>query len=582
MKNIAFKSLTILLVLGGACSDSFFEKLPPAAASAQQFNNERGIDLLLIGAYSLLDGVGATSGGTRDYGNTYLLGGAASNWVTSDVRAGDALKGSVPFDITEGFQIERHDYQLNNLIIAAKWQVCFDGVSRCNEVLKAIINTKDVSQEVLDAKAAEARFLRAHYYSELKKVYKNVPWIDELTTDFRQPNTTEIWPMIEDDFEFAAERLPATQTEVGRATSGAANAYLAKTYIFQGKFTEAKPILEAIISSGRYELNSCFRDNFDIATKNSKETVFGAQHSVNDGAPESDNGNWGDILNQPLTVEGQCCGFHKPSYDLVNAYQTDVNGLPLLDTYQDSQIKNDYYPTPVLSTEPFTPYDGPLDPRLDWTIGRRGIPYLDWGVHPGGSWMGVRDYGGPYSPKKTAFRKTQQLNATTTVGWAPGADASTINLIRYADVILWAAEVEAEVGDPNKARDYVNQIRNRAKNGCWVMAVDANNVPTTTPAANYVIEPYTNSWDKAFAIKAVRFERRLEFGMEGHRFFDLVRWGIAKQSVDQYLEKETVKRVALQGAEFTENKEEYWPIPESEIINSSKNGIPTLTQNPGY
>lgn len=577
MKKIFLKSFAVFLMLISACSDSYFEKLPPSSATGPAFYNQEGIELLLIGAYSLLDGVGATPNGNRDKGNPYLLGGAASNWMTSDVRAGDVIKGSSAFDIAEGFLIERHEYLGNNPIIIAKWEVCFDGVSRCNDVIRAIENTKDVSQEFLDTKSAEARFLRAHYYSELKRVYNNVPWIDETTTEFRQPNDVDIWPNIETDFKFAIDHLPVNQSQVGRVTKGAAKAYLAKTYLFQKKFTDAKTVLDEFISeaesSGRYALNDCFRDNFDLATKNSKESIFAAQNIISDGSPSSDNGNWGDVLNQPLLVEGECCGFGRPSYDLVNAFQTDASGLPLLDTYQNTEVVNDYYPTPKGAADPFTPHTGPLDPRLDWTVGRRGIPYLDYGIHPGETWTNNRDYGGPYTVKKNSISKATKEQPVGS--WAQGADASMVNLIRYAEVLLWAAEVEVEIGSLDQALTYVNRIRNRAKNGCWVMN-------GAVPAANYVIEPYGSFPNKDYARKAVRFERRLELAMEGQRFFDLVRWEVAKEVVDKYLAKETIKRPALAGAFFTAAKNEYFPLPEQEIINSTKDGAPVLRQNPGY
>ncbi len=576
MKKIFLISF-VFVILVGACNDSFFDKLPPGAVDEASLYNEKGIELLLIGAYSLLDGVGATPNGSRDKGNTYLIGGAASNWMTSDVRAGDATKGSGPFDILEGLQIERHEYLGNNPIIIAKWEVCFDGVARCNDVLKVISKTDGLTQDFIAGKSAEARFLRGHYYLELKKVFNNVPWIDENTEDFRQPNESEIWTNIEADFQFAIENLPVTQAQIGRATKGAAQIYLAKAYLFQQKLALAKPILDQFITeadgTGRYVLNDCFRDNFDLATKNGKEIIFGVQNIISDGSNSSDNGNWGDVLNQPLTVEGECCGFDRPSYDLVNAFQTTGAGLPLLDNYQDSEVANDFYPTPLLSTDPFTLHSGPLDPRLDWTVGRRGIPFLDYGIHPGAQWTNNREYGGPYTVKKASVRKATKESPEGS--WAMGAKPITVNLVRYSDVLLLAAEVEVEIGSLTAALGYVNRIRNRAKNGCWVMNGGV-------PAANYVVEPYPNFPNQDYARKAVRFERRLELAMEGHRFFDLVRWNTAKESVDKYFAKESLKRTNLSGVEFTAGKEEYFPIPEQEIVNSTKDGVPVLRQNPGY
>lgn len=586
MKSMMLKSHILFLIVVIACSDDFFEELPPGAAMAEQFYNEKGIDYLLVGAYSLLDGMGATTdGGSRSSDGEFYIGSAGSNWLFGDVRGGDAAKASNDYDQASAGLIERHEIGTTSGLVIAKWITCFDGVSRCNNVLNAIKHTTSASQPFLDQRAAEARFLRGHYYFELKKVFGNVPWIDENVTDYKQPNEADIWPNIEADFQYALGLLPSVQEEVGRATSGAAKAYLAKAYIFQKKFNEAKPLLDNIIASGRYSLLDCFRYTSDMDHKNGKESLFAAQNIVNDGT-SGINGNWGDILNHPLaSVEGTCCGFFQPSYDLVNAFKTDVNGLPLLDTYQDTEVKNDIYPTPIDPSSAYTPFTGNIDPRVDWTAGRRGIPYLDWGVHPGSTWIRNSSFGGPYLPVKRNFTKAQKGVGTDTQSWAGGSAAINIEIIRYADVLLWSAEVEVEVGDLEVARARVNEVRRRAATSeCFVKTLDISGQPTAMPAANYVIEEYTTPWtDRAYAMKALKFERRLELAMEGHRFFDLVRWGEADVVLNRYLEVEAPKReLALKDAAFVKGKHEYLPIPESEMINSSKGGVPALRQNPGY
>ena len=185
------------------------------------------------------------------------------------------------------------------------------------------------------------------------------------------------------------------------------------------------------------------------------------------------------------------------------------------------------------------------------------------------------------------FSKSQE-GVLTDLAWS-NLTANNINLIRYADVLLWAAEVEVEIGDLNKARDYVNQVRRRAADPSgWVHTYIDPNKPelgfTNIPAADYKVGEYTSPWtDKSFALKAVRYERMLELGMEGHRFFDLVRWNIADVEIAAYKEKEKLKRTYLAELQFTKNKSEYFPIPQTQIdLSAGPDGIPKMKQNPGY
>jgi hypothetical protein len=306
--------------------------------------------------------------------------------------------------------------------------------------------------------------------------------------------------------------------------------------------------------------------------------VIEVQQSVNDGT--TDNGNNGDVLNFPYNNgPAGCCGFHQPSQDMVNAFQTDANGLPLLDTYSNQDFKSD---DGIKSSDPFTPdVTTPVDPRLDRTVGRRGIPYLDWGAHAGSTWIRDQAYGGPYSPIKNVHSRAQQQAAAvvTASGWTSGYNANNLKLLRYSDVLLYSAEAEVELGNLERARTLVNQVRRRAANQAdWV-----RNVGNTGFAANYQISEWTAPWtDANTARKAVRFERRLELGLEGHRFFDLVRWGVAASVRNAYIAREGVRRTYLRGAVFTANRNEIFPIPQKAITQSAKDGSPTLVQNPGY
>ncbi|MBW3546052.1 MAG: RagB/SusD family nutrient uptake outer membrane protein, partial [Bacteroidetes bacterium] len=260
--------------------------------------------------------------------------------------------------------------------------------------------------------------------------------------------------------------------------------------------------------------------------------------------------------------------------NLANSFKTDAQGLPMPETFM-----NDYYlhDEGVAADAAFTPADIRFDPRIDHTMGRRGIPYLDWGQHPGAAWIRDQPNGGPYSPKKNVYAEADAGTYTDNSSWTSGLTANNYNLIRFADVLLWAAEAEVEAGSLEKAREYVNMVRARAANPeGWVRNEDG------TPAANYVISTYEAAWtDQAMAREAVRFERKLELGMEGHRFFDLVRYEQAVPVLNAYIDKEKEFRQYLRGATFQET-DKYFPIPEQQITLSMMDGQPTLVQNPGY
>jgi tetratricopeptide (TPR) repeat protein len=461
----------------------------------------------------------------------------------------------------------------NNPYLDGKWRNYYDGISRVNGAIKAFTALKDISASEKATRLAEAKFLRAWFHFDLYRIFRNVPYIDETLDDVRVGNATNILPKIQADLIAAIAALPVTQPEIGRITKGAAQAVLGNTYLWEKKYADAKTQFDAIVGSGRYALNAKYHDNFNAATRNSKEGVLEVQQSINDGT--TDNGNNGDILNFPYNGgPAGCCGFHQPSQDLVNAFQVDANGLPLLDTYSATNVKND---DGIKSADPFTPHTGPLDPRIDWTVGRRGIPYLDWGKHPGSVWIRDQAYGGPYAPIKNTHYKSQEGSLTTSSGWTSGYNANNLKLIRYSDVLLQLAEAEVELGNLEKARTLVNQVRQRAANPAGFVMDGA------APAANYKIGLYTATWtDQAVARKAVRFERRVELGMEGHRFFDLIRWGVAATEKNAYYAREKAKRSYLTGATFTAGKNEIFPIPAKAITQSAKDGTPTLKQNPGY
>jgi hypothetical protein len=572
-----------------SCFKNKLNQPVPGLLNEQQLTNKTGVEGLLIGVYAMLDGVSQPgSPAVPSYGS------AGSNWLYGSVCGSEAYKGSFKGDQQPMVDLEIFVANSNNFFFDTKWGAVYEGVQRANTVLRLMREVKDMSTaDTIEAKA-EALFLRAFYHFEAKKMWNKIPFVDETVTydagNFHVVNDTT-WRHIENDLVYAMNYLPASQgLEVGRANKYAAEALLAKAYVFEHKYAQAKPLLADLIINGKtagnipYALNANYNDNFNAATKNSAESVFAFQSSVNDGGVGwAGNGNTGDILNFPAGGEAGCCGFFQPSQYLVNHFKTDpATGLPDLDNYNATDVLSD---EGLLSSDPFTPYAGTLDPRLDWTVGRRGIPYLDWGLFPGNDWIRDQEFAGPYSPKKNVFYKAQEGQYTQS--GVNIATAQNINFIRFADVLLWAAETEIEIGSLDQAEIYVNLIRNRAANPTGFVHTyidNANSLSgfTNIPAANYFIKPYPpgyfGSQGKNYARKAVRYERMLELGMEGHRFFDLVRWGIAGTEINAYISKEQNARTYMKGAVFTPNKNEYFPIPQPEIDLS--NG--KMKQNPGY
>ncbi len=561
-------SLSALLIAGMtvSCKENFLERQPSGVFNEQGLTNLKGIEGTLIGAYATLNG----------RTDAYLGGG--SNWVFGSIGSDESYKGSEQGDWTDLNQVEYYDVQPSNAAVYQKWDATFDGIGMANSLLRMLEKATDVSDEDRTRIAAEARFLRGWHHFEGVRTFRNIPYIDDKVTDYTAVSSDQpIWSQIEDDFKAAYSELPDKMPNVGRANKWAAAAYLAKVYLHQRKYAEAKPVLDDIIAKGvtangvKYGLNEKFHDNFRIATKNSKESVFATQSSVKDGA-QGFNGNYENALNYPHGAgdkPGGCCGFFQPSQNLVNSFKTDANGLPLLETFNQTDIPSDQA---LKSDEPFTPYAGTLDPRLDWTVGRRGIQYLDWGQHPGRSWIRDASWGGPYSPKKNVYYKEDVSNNYQPGTWGQATSSLNINLVRFADVLLWAAETEAELGNLTKSLEYVNQVRQRAANEAGFVKN-----PDGTPAANYKIGLYPSFPSKEFALQAIQFERKLELAMEGHRHFDLVRWGIAAPVLNAYIAGEVNNLPHLQGATFDAGKDEYYPKPANYVSR-----MPNVKQTQGY
>jgi hypothetical protein len=501
--------------------------------------------------------------------------------------------------------LEAWAYNPNNNYLNEKWTNAYNGIGRANETIRMIPKATDLTPDEVKRITAEARFLRGFFHFELKKVFNNIPYVDEkITNADKNTNVSNVdatgayvnaWPQIEADLQFAADNLPESHgSQVGRANKWAAMAYLAKAFLFQDKYAQAKPLFDQIILNGKtaggvkYTLVNYF-SNFNPQQDNNAESVFSYQASVNDGS--GTNGNYGDVLNYPNSGgPGGCCGFFNPSITLANAFKTDAAGLPLLDTYNAGNNVS----------SPTSPYVGNLDPRVDLVAGRKGIPYLDWGNHPGDAWIRDPGVNGWMSPRKTVYAKSQAgLVSTETSFWGPTQiDAGNVNLMRYSDVLLMAAEAEIEIGSAVKALEYVNLVRKRAADPTgWVYknseydAATAKYKTQATPADTYLIAEYPAGafGNKAFARKAIMFERFIELGQEGHRFFDLQRWdngtGLMANTLNAYATVEKTRSGHFSvnpTATFEKDKDEFYPLPQNQIDQANSFGPIVLKQNPGY
>lgn len=551
MKKIFF-TLSIMGILVTSCSDEFLEKDPFGEITEEQTLLPENIEPLVISAYSILNGQG------NEASNAF--NSPASNWSFGDVLSDDAYKGGGGTgDQNQIHRMEIYSTDSQIIDVEQKWSVLYEGVNRVNTALTALKTTTEFDESTKNQRIAEMRFLRGHFYFELIKLYNRISYIDEDGNYFSNTMITpeEVWTKIEDDFNAAFSVLPDTQSDPGRPTKWAAKAYLCKTYLYQEKWTEADSAADEVIVNGGYSLLPNFNEVFLPDNDNGPEVVFAIQYSINDGSPNNYNGSIGDRLMPPGGPRYNQYGFLRPSQNLVNAFKTDATGAPLLDNVDVTETDN-------------------VDPRLDVIVGRPGIPYKDLGITYEEDWARDLATYGPYGPKK---RVISANDPNYLPSW-PYVTAANYHIIRYADVLLWKAEASIALDDLEAGRTYINMVRERAKTGTYIQ-----NLEGTADAANYLIATYDTPFDtKEEAILALRTERRLEMAHEGHRFFDLVRWGIAADVINTYLEKEKIERGYLTGATFVAGKHEYMPIPQSQIDagGTDEGGNSLTTQNPGY
>ncbi|KLT66397.1 RagB/SusD family nutrient uptake outer membrane protein [Pedobacter sp. BMA] len=571
MKHIKNTFLFLLILSFVSCKKDFLSLNPQAELTAEQLTTQDGVEGLLVGAYGLLNG---NINGT--WGN---YGAAPSQWLFGEVASDNAHKGSSVGDQPNMNAIEQHSPTSTNDNLSNLYNRCFEGVQRCNNTLKILADLQSGKggSKFADARAkeiqGEARLLRAHYYFFLVRVFKVVPYVTEATAGTFVPNDKDIYPNIIEDLQFAVANLSTTKpkNQKGRMDKYAAQAYLGKVLLYQKRYAEAYTLLNAVILAKPDLTTLPYSDNFDITKEDGPESIVVVEHSVGTDGTGGENGNVGDMLNFPYgsVTPINCCGFFQPTIDLANAFKVNAAGLPLLDgSYRTNPYLSDFGLTATQKTNYQVDKTLAFDPRIESTIGRRGVPYRDWGIMAGDSWIRDVSSGGPFVAVKNSIEAAQIASGT-----GPGMTNVTglnVNLIRLGDIYLMAAECAVETGDLPRALTLVNAVRQRA----------AKITPATingTPAAAYKVSPYPSFPNADYARTAVRFERRLELAMEGHRFFDLVRWGVAKQTLESYFGFEGNYFDYLKGL-VIETRDEHFPLPQDQIDRS--NG--TLKQSPGY
>jgi hypothetical protein len=571
-----------------ACSDDFLENKPQGSLNDAVMGSTDGAELLVNSAYAALGGPEGQDWSVWCH--------PTSNWTYGEVRSDNAYKGGGGTgDLNEVHRMEIFDVEANNGFLDSKWYHLYCSLQRCNAALNVLNAYSDDEINNRQSRIGEMRVLRAHFFFELVRLFNKVPYFDEnvATPDYTSIRNDEftrdqLLGKIAQEMLDAAELLPESQSEVGRIHKYIALAYAAKVKLYQAYeedenthkvinvnkslLNEVVQLIDRVLNTGRYGLLDDYQGLDLIANENGKESVFAIQYSMNDGSASAGRINWSNLLNSPSgnsPYSGD--GFFLPSQDIINAYQTDANGLPEF----DYQSLPDYSVVNFVDEQNVTISNTShsVDPRLDFVVGRPTITWKTYTDSPCMSW--VRDRG-TYGHNCIKRFWVSPESGDMYQGWPWGASSLNWQIIRTADLYLWKAEALIEIGtDLETARTLINTIRTRAMNSPHVK--DFND--SSKDAANYNIGLYPASgWTQDYARKALRTETRLEKAFEGERYFDLVRWGIAGDVMTKYIDNEKDNRTYYNNAAFTAQKDEYYPIPTNQYNFSG--GI--YTQNPGY
>lgn len=575
MKKIIYICTAILLLSFSSCSDFLDRQIPQGTLSDDQVKDAKYVDNLVISAYAVWISA-------EDINSSFSM------W-NFDVRSDDAYKGgngTSDGDVFHQLEISQ-GILTTNWNISDMWQRLYNCISRVNTAIALLDQTDGSTYTLKEERLAEMKFLRAYGHFLLKRLYKHIPFImnENLTTqEYNNLSNTEYsndegWQQIINDLEAAYKVLPVKQAEVGRPSKAAAAAFLAKVYLYKAYHQDnastnevtsisnddLKKVVEyteeAIYTAGGYGLETDFHNNFrpEPQYENGKESLWAMQYSMNDGTTYGNlNWSYGLIVpNIPGVTDGGC-DFYKPSQNLVNAFRTDRNGLPYIDTFN----QNDY--------DKSTDY---ADPRLFLTVGLPGLPYefnKDYMMDESATWSRSN---GLYGYYVTLKQNVDPASGYLIKGSWWGTPMNRI-VFRYADVMLERAEALVQLNDGRiaEAIAIVNRLRTRAKQSLSVISDYENRY-----GVRMNVSTYTGTYNQAQALKIVKMERRIELGMESERFFDLVRWGEADSVINKYYAEEANDCSIYSAARFTKNKNEYLPIPYAQIAASNGH----YTQNIG-
>ena len=568
-------ALTVTLT---ACSDFLEEQVPQATLTQDEVKDAKYIDNVIISAYAGLVSI-------EDMNASFSLWNYDTRSDDAYVGGADASDGGPFHNLEKEVGINTTDWPF-----ASIWGKMYNFLSRVSLSLD-ILQTGDQDNAKIQQRTAEMKFLRAYGHFQLKRLFKKIPFVNKPNMqedDYNNLSNTEYtndegWQQIINDLQEAYAVLPVVQTEKGRPTKAAAAAFLAKVYLYKAyrqddansnqvtaiNAEDLQKVVEytnlSIYTSAGYGLENDLHNLFrpEEQYENGKESIWAVQYSRNDGT-EYGNVNFSNRLIVPCIpkVHDSGCDFYKPSHNLVNAYRTNSDGLPIL----TNPLTSNYT---VGSNET-------VDPRLFVTVGVPGTPYMfnaAYMMSESNTWSrSGGDYGYFVSLK-------QNVDPDLTNIYLFNCDnqwASSMNrvVLRYADVLLMRAEAQAQLGNTTEAITLVNQVRQRA------VGMMSNSVVAGYPnkyGVHYAVGKYNGTYGKDEAMKIVKMERRLELAMECERFFDLVRWGDAAAVINKFYTDESATMNFLKGALFTANKNEYLPIPFEQIAASNGH----YTQNCG-